>query len=457
MGEASLLLVDDDREFCADLQAGLGGRFEIAVAHDGPAALQMLEQVQPEVVLLDVDLGDGRMGGLEVLERIKAGDDAPPVIMLSGNQHLGTVVQAIKIGAFHYVGKPADLLELVNLIERALNSRRVGQHLQAQRDELGRLTGAFVAGDDRTFRLLEQVDHVAATDATVLITGDSGTGKEMIARRIHAGSPRRDKPLVGINCGAVPADIIESEIFGHVKGAFTGADRARVGKFELAGGGTLFLDEIGDSPLPFQIKLLRALGEKVFTRLGDNRDLAVTTRILAATSKDLERAISEGEFRAELFYRLNIYHIHLSPLRERRGDILPLARAFLAEAAPRFRRDVEGFSAVVEKTLLEARWEGNVRELRNFVERAVINCRGGMIGLGDMFSQGAGFADESAAFPEAKARMTREWETRYLAARLSETKGNVTRAAAASGMTRQGFQRKMRELGLRSGDFEDSV
>ncbi len=454
MSGPRLFLVDDDREYCADLEAVLGGKFSIFQAHSGDSALDMMDQVVPDVVLLDVDFGDESMSGLEILERIRARENPPPVIMLSGSRNLSTVVRAMKMGAFHYIAKPADLPEMINLLDQALASSQRGRQIQAQRDELGRLTGSFVAGDDHTFRLLEMVDKVAGAETTVLITGDSGTGKEMIARRIHARSARRAGPFVGINCGAVPADIIESEIFGHVKGAFTGADSLRVGKFELAAGGTLFLDEIGESPLAFQIKVLRVLGENVFNRLGDNQDLSVDTRVLAATSKDLEKAIAKGEFRAELFYRLNIYRIHLVPLRERRGDILPLARHFLAETLPRFRRQIEGFSPAVETRMVEEHWPGNVRELRNFVERSVINCRGGMIGLGDMFGQGGGFTAGPARFNEAKDLMTREWETRFVTERLTETTGNVTRAAELSGMSRQGFQRKMRELGLRSRDFQ---
>jgi two-component system response regulator AtoC len=454
MAGPRLFLIDDDREDCADVEAVLGGKYTIFQAHSGDSALEMLDKVGPDVILLDVDFGKGSMSGLEILERVRARENPPPVIMLSGSQSLSTVVRAMKMGAFHYIAKPADLPELINLLEQALASSQRVRQIQAQRDELGRLTGSFVAGDDHTFRLLETVDQVAETETTVLITGESGTGKEMVARRIHEGSPRRDGTFVGINCGAVPADIIESEIFGHVKGAFTGADSLRVGKFEMAAGGTLFLDEIGESPLPFQVKLLRVLGENVFARLGDNQDLSVDTRVLAATSKDLEKAIAKGEFRAELFYRLNIYRIHLVPLRERRGDILPLARHFLTETLPRFRREIEGFSPAVETRMVAEHWHGNVRELRNFVERAVINCKGGMIGLGDMFGQAGRFTAGSAQFSEAKDLMVREWETRFLTERLTETGGNVTQAAELSGMNRQGFQRKMRELGLRSSDFQ---
>jgi len=455
MASASIFLVDDDREFCSDLSAVLDGRFDLHLAHDGPDFLNRFENERTDLILLDVDFGSGQMSGLEILERVRALGGAPPVIMLSGNHQLSTVVGATKMGAFHYAAKPVDLPELLNLIDQALAASHRGRQIQAQKDELGRLTGEFVAGDDRTFRMLEQVDKVAATSATVLITGESGTGKEMVARRLHQGSDRSEGTFVGINCGAVPADIIESEIFGHVKGAFTGADKLRIGKFEMAVGGTLFLDEVGECPLPFQVKLLRALGERVITRLGSNQDVAVDTRIIAATSRNLEEAVTQAAFREDLFYRLNLYRIHLAPLRERPGDVLPLARHFLVQAAAREGRPIEGFSPAVEKRMQQERWPGNVRELRNFVERAVINCSGGLVGLGDMFHDGSGQSAAQGPFAEAKDTMVRAWETQYVTARLAESGGNVTKAAELSGMSRQNFQRKIRDLQVDPADFQD--
>jgi len=455
MPGARIFLIDDDPTICDDLSLILQGRFNVQVAADGPSALARLEEVAPDVVLLDVDFGAGRMTGLEVLEKIRTLDDPPPVIMLSGSQDLEVVVQAIKMGAFHYAAKPADLPQLLNLMDKALRTRLTDRAIRAHRDEVGRLTGAFVAGDDQTYKLLQQVELVAATDATVLITGESGTGKEMVARRIHEQSPFAKGPFVGVNCGAVPETMIESEIFGHAKGAFTGADSLRIGKVELAAGGSLFLDEIGDGPQAFQVKLLRVLGEHVFQRLGENSDLEVQTRIMAATSKDLEQAMTRGEFRPELFYRLNIYRIHLSPLKERPGDILPLARTFLTAAASRFRRDIHGFSPVVEKWLLEHPWPGNVRQLSNEVERAVIRCQGQIIGAGHMFAGDTGAAQSNETYNEAKERVTRAWQTKFVAARLQDTGGNVSEAAERSGMPRQSFQRLLRELGLDPEDFKN--
>ena len=449
-----LLLIDDDREFCGDRALVLGSRFSVAVCHEGQEALDQLGAERPDVVLLDVNFGQDRMSGLEILENIRAGEDPPPVIMLSGDNNLDTVVQAIKLGAFHYVPKSADLPQLLNLIDQALASQRSRMTIQAQRDEVNRLTGSFIAGDDRTLQVLDRVNQVATTDATVLITGESGTGKEMVARRIHECSGL-DGPFVGINCAAVPADIIESEIFGHARGAFTGADTLRIGKFELAGGGTLFLDEIGESPVAFQVKLLRVLSERIYSRLGENKDLKVNTRVLAATSKDLARAMDRGEFRGDLYYRLNNYRIHLAPLRERPGDILPLARVFLAEAASRFRKNIEGFSPAVEKQMLAHPWPGNVRQLRNEVERAVISCTGSVISLGNIFSLEAPFESGHLPYAQAKEQFFLEWQRGYVCERLRETGGNVSAAAENSGMIRQSFQRLMRALGVDPEEFRD--
>mgnify|MGYP002641883783 CR=1 FL=1 len=453
-----LFIIDDEPDYCSDLALLLSSRFEVSMAHDGGGALEHFQKNMPDIILLDVNLGEGNMSGLEILEHIRAMGSAPPVIMLSGNQDLETVIQAIKVGAFHYVSKPADFPQLMNLIEKALSSRANSLAIKAHRDDVERLTGSFIAGDESTLRMLEQIDNVARTDATVLITGESGSGKEMVARRLHDHSLVQDGPFVGINCGAVPADIIESEMFGHVRGAFTGADRLRMGKFEMANGGTLFLDEIGDSPLPLQIKLLRVLGERTFMRLGENESITVNTRIAAATSKDLEQAIITGEFRSELYYRLNIYRIHLLPLRERVGDILPLAEAFLKEAASRFRKEIQGFSPPVLQQLQRHSWPGNVRQLRNEIERAVLMCSGPLISLGDIFQSGIGNHSvvEHEFYEDAKNRFTRQWQLDYFRDRLNEASGNVSEAAKLSGMPRPSFQRIMKSLELDPDDFKKS-
>lgn len=452
MSGPSLLLIDDDREYCGDLNLVLGQQYAVKFCHDGEDALKILQDQRPDIVLLDVEFGAEQMQGLEILENIKALESAPPVIMLSGSRSLDVVVEAIKRGAFHYAPKSGDLPQLLNLMEQALQGQRSRLTIQAQRDEVNRLTGAFIAGDERTMRVLDRVDQVAPTQASVLITGESGTGKEMVARRIHDQSGL-DGPFVGINCAAVPAEIIESEIFGHARGAFTGADRQRIGKIELATGGTLFLDEIGESPVSFQVKLLRALGERVYYRLGENKTMLVQTRIMAATSKDLQKAMTTGVFREDLYYRLNNFRIHLAGLRDRPGDILPLAQVFLAEAASLLGKDIHGFSPSAEKQMLKHPWPGNVRQLRNEVERAAISCSGPVIRLGEMFSLESAFETGPLLYEEAKGRFLDEWQLGYISERLRETEGNVSEAAKRSGISRQSFQRMMRKQGLKAEDF----
>lgn len=452
MSGPAVLIIDDDREYCGDIHLILGQHFSVTTCQDGGQALDLLQSDSPDIVLLDVEFGPDQLQGLEILERIRGLEDPPPVIMLSGSRNLDVVVQAIKLGAFHYAPKSADLPQLLNLMEQALGSKRSRLTIQAQRQEVERLTGSYVAGDDKTIKLLEQLEMVAPTEATVLITGESGTGKEMVARRIHDRSGL-EGPFVGINCAAFPAEMIESEIFGHGKGAFTGADRLRVGKIELAAGGTLFLDEIGESPLAFQVKLLRVLSERHFTRLGENKELEVRARVLAATSRNLEEAMRAGNFREDLYYRLNNFRVHLPALRERPGDILPLAAAFLQEAAGRLGKEIHGFSPAVEKRLLDHGWPGNVRHLRNEVERAVISCGSPVIGLGDMFNLEAAFEPGHLPYDQAKLRIVKEWQTRYVSDRLRESSGNVTVAAERSGMLRPAFQRLMRSLGIDPQEF----
>ncbi len=463
MAGPRLFLVDDDQDFCADLEAVLGSRYEIAMAHDGESALAAIGKIGPDVVLLDVEFTTSELTGVQILEYIRALENPPPVIMLSGSSRVATVVAAMKLGAFHYVMKPADPPELFNLIERALAAGRSKKQIIAQRGELGRLTGSLICGDESMFRVLDRTDTVAATTATVLITGESGTGKEMIARRIHDGSGVSGGPFVGINCSAFPADLIESEIFGHSANAFTGA-ASRLGKLELSAGGTFFMDEVGEAPLDLQVKLLRALGERVFCRLGENTERQVDCRIVAATSRNLEEAIADGDFRQELFYRLNIYRIELPPLRQRPGDVLVLARHFLDRFAAENGRLVSGFSPAVEQRIVSEPWRGNVRELRNFVERAVINCKSGLIGLGDMFGTEFGSTggmdagdcseSETLSLKEAADQAKQERERTYCGNRLREAGGNVSRAAELSGVLRQSFQRKLKELGLDSDDFK---
>jgi len=448
-----LTIIDDDRDLCADLEVVLSSLYQVSIANDGVSGLALLADVQPELVLLDVEFLDSDMGGLEILERIMGLDNKPTVVMLTGRKDVKTVVQAMKAGAFDYLDKPAEPAKLVNILSKALVSRYRLRQIQAHRDEVDRLAGPFIVGDPVMTRILDSVDKTAKTSVPVLITGESGTGKEMVARRIHSQSLVSSGPFVGLNCAAIPDTMVESEIFGHKKGAFTGADSMRVGKFELAAGGTIFLDEIGDSPDAFQMKLLRVIGEGVFARLGENVDRQVDARLVAATSKNLEQAIAENKFRPELYYRLNVMRIHLPPLRQRPGDIMPLAQHFLTQANLRFGRKIEGFSDLVEKQMLAANWDGNIRQLRNIVERAVLHASGRILGLGDLFFQDAFQGAVCEPYHAAKDRVLSGWQPVYLAQRMRESSGNVTKAAESAGIPRPSFQKMLGKSGIKPEDF----
>ncbi len=453
MTRRSILLVDDDPRFLADMGRFLGAEHALTTEADGDAALSRLGSETPDVVLLDLDLGS-RTSGFDVLDRLRGRADAPPVIVLTGDRDVRSAVRAMKQGAFHYVCKPPDLGELMNLIDLACERRDLMHRVEALQSEIVRLSGGFVAADATMRDIVARIDRVGPTTATVLITGECGTGKEMVARLLHAHGRRRDEPFVGVNCAAVPAELIESEMFGHERGSFTGADRTRAGKCELAGRGTLFLDEIGDATEMFQLKLLRVLEEKAFTRVGGDRELPLQARICAATSRDLAEAIDRGTFRPELFYRLNVYQIHVPPLRERAEDIPVLAAHFVERSAREFGLEAPVLSDDALVFLREQSWRGNVRELRNVIERGVLECSGDVIEPSDLVLSGTPGTEvfELGPYDEAKAAAMATFKRRYLAAQLRRTGGNVTEAARHSGIPRQSFGRMVREVGLHDHD-----
>lgn len=453
-----VLVIDDDVDFADDLALILSTRYRVDTVSSADEGLSVLRLTPPDIVLLDVDFGSG-MNGYQFLEKIPADETSPPVIMLTGDREVQSVVKAVKMGAFHYVCKPPEMDELVNLINRSLKEMASRRHVLALQSEVGRLTGfdEFICGDAQTMYLLNQVDRIAPTGATALITGECGTGKEMIARRIHAASERSKGPFLGMNCAAVPADLIESELFGHERGAFTGAHNRRAGKFELAAGGTIFLDEIGDSPDLMQVKLLRVLEERCFFRVGGESSIAADVRVVAATSRDLEEDVKSGKFRPELFYRLNVVRLHLLPLRDRPADVMPLALHFLVTASAQYGRGIVGMSASAQKMLIEHDWPGNVRELRNVMERAVISCRGMTILPSDLSLVSQGAANSVMQnYDEAKSRALYNFKMQYVSNQLRASGGNITLAAENSGMLRQAFQRMVRDLDLDLDDYRDA-
>lgn len=448
-----ILLVDDDLDFARDLAAVLASRYEVHVSDGGEEVFDVLAAQDPDVVLLDLDFGPSRrLYGLELLERILAADDPPGVVMLTGNSEHAATVAAVKAGAHDYLVKPPAPEEIFLRLDRAVTEVLTRRRLRAARGAAAAGEGA-VAVDPSTRRLFAEAGRVAATDTTVLITGESGTGKEVVARRIHDLSRRCDGPFIALNCGAVSPELVDSELFGHEAGSFTDARQRRRGRFELAQGGTLFLDEVAELPLPLQPKLLRALEQRTFERVGGEKTLQADVRLVAATNQDLTDRVDKGRFRRDLFYRLNVFRIVLPPLRERPLDILPLARRFLAEFAPLAAVPVTGFTPHAERSLMEHSWPGNVRELRNMIENAVIKARRPLLGIDVLRFDDEDWPLVLPPYPEWSAALALRNKCVYLRIQLERCEGNVTRAAEISGVKRQAFQKMMRDCGLRSEDF----
>src|SRR5215472_7874209 len=374
MPTSKLLIVDDDRLIRWSLrQKCEEWGYQAVEAESGEPGLKLAQQESPDLILLDVRMPD--LTGLEVLDQLKKNGDAPPVIMITADPQLDDVKAALKLGAYDFIGKPLDFDELQITIRNALEATHLRTQVNSLRGEVRRGVGySSVVGTSRKMvELMNFVRKVAASEATtILIQGESGTGKDLIAKSIHYESHRQDKPFVAINCSAIPETLMEAELFGHEKGAFTDAKQMKKGLFEVADGGTLFLDEIGElSPL-LQAKLLRVLEDQVIRRVGGVRDMQVDVRVIAASNRDLERAVREGHFRQDLYYRLAIIAIFIPPLRERTADILPLVDFFIDWYNRKFKKSVRGITPETRRLLLAHTWPGNVRELKNSIERAMI-------------------------------------------------------------------------------------
>src|SRR5215471_7356910 len=374
MPSEKILIVDDERLVRWSLrQKCEEWGYHVVEAEAGEPGLKVAQHESPDLVLLDVRMPD--MSGLEVLDQLKKNGDARAVIMITADPQLDDVKAALKLGAYDFVGKPLDFDELRIAIKNALEASRLRSEVQTLRGEIKRRAGyhEIVGNSPKMTELLGFVHKVAASEATtILVQGESGTGKDLIAKAIHYQSRRQEKPFVAINCSAIPETLMEAELFGHERGAFTDAKTMKKGLFEMADGGTLFLDEIGElSPL-LQAKLLRVLEDQVIRRVGGVRDMQVDVRVIAASNRDLERAVRESQFRQDLYYRLAIISIFLPPLRERKEDILPLVEFFISRYNRKFRKNVTGITDETRKLMLKYDWPGNVRELKNAVERAMI-------------------------------------------------------------------------------------
>jgi len=447
----TLLLVDDDVAHRTMLKANLAADgYRILEADDGDQVVPILEREGADLVLLDLQMA--RLGGLETLRAMKQAGAFVPVVILTAFSSVDSAVAAMKEGAYDYITKPVDIEELRLLLDRALNLERLQEENLLLRERLHESFnfGSIIGKSAPMRELFATLALVSRSDATVLIQGESGTGKELVANVIHENSPRRGRPFVAVNCAALHENLLESELFGHEKGAFTGATGQHKGRFEQADGGTLFLDEIGDMSLVTQAKILRVLQEGTFERVGGSRTIATDVRTISASHRDLEKLVAEGLFRQDLFFRLNVVTVALPPLRERREDIPLLARHFLQALAQRNRKAIQGFHPSAMAQLVNYDWPGNVRELENVVERAVVLCLGEQVTPADLPPQLAGRGEVAASVESlaAAGATLRDMEREMIRATLRETGGNRTRAAQILGIARQTLQNKMKEYDL---------
>jgi len=445
-----ILIADDEKNMRWVLGQALSKEgFEIVEAADGKEALASVSEQEPDVMVLDCRMPGP--DGMEVLRRLRAKGATFPIIMLTAFGNVQQAVEAVKAGATEYLSKPFDLEELKLAIDKSLHYRDLAVEVERLREELDREydVEGIVASDPGMLEMLETVRKVAATTATVMIYGESGTGKELIARAIHNLSERATKPFISISAGALPETLLESELFGYEKGAFTGAVTAKPGRFEMANGGTLFLDEIGDISAATQVKLLRVLQERVFERLGGTRSIEVDVRVVAATNQDLQQLIVDGGFREDLFYRLNVVPITLPPLRQRPTDVPLLVAHFLEKS----NAGTKSISADAMQALATYQWPGNVRELENTIERIVILSHGDEIGVSDLPAEvRAGVsaierAPSRFVLPEDGVELE-EVELDLVRQALDRTGSNVPKAAKLLGLTAKTMEARMQRLGL---------
>ena len=444
---AHILLVDDDVSLLKLLGMRLESRgYRVTTAESGREALKRLDVARPDLVLSDLRMDE--MDGLALFQELQRRMPGLPVILLTAHGSIPDAVSATRQGVFGFLTKPVDRDELFSAIDDALAQRSTSG---SEGNEHWR--EAIITRSPEMERVLEQARMVAASDVSVLITGASGSGKELLAGAIHKASPRADKPFVAINCGALPEQLLESELFGHARGAFTGAVSEHRGLFQAADGGTLFLDEIGDMPLTLQVKLLRALQERHIRPLGSTTSVPVDVRIISATHRDLDRAMREGEFREDLYYRLNVVNLRLPPLKERAEDVPLLAKHLVAQAAARHKPFVKGFSPEALNLLAASAWPGNVRQLVNVVEQCVALTTSPMIPEG-LVAQALAVEDNALpTFNDARAGFERS----YLVKVLKITEGNVTQAARIAGRNRTDFYKLLARHQLEPGAFKPSA
>ncbi|MBW2305696.1 MAG: sigma-54-dependent Fis family transcriptional regulator [Deltaproteobacteria bacterium] len=450
MDRKPILVADDEESIRLMLRANLESEgYQVEEAVNGKEAVEAVKASWFNAVLLDIRMPD--MGGIEALKSIHADHPTIPVIMMTAYGSIPQAVECLQIGASDYLTKPLDIEELLVKLERVLQVRKLQEENLLQKERLGELFDlSHIIGKSPAFlKVLETVQLVAPTDATVLILGETGTGKEIIANLIHEGSKRAKGPFVKVNCAALTETLLESELFGHEKGSFTGAHQRREGRFQMASKGSIFLDEIGDMSLATQAKVLRVLQGGEFEPVGSSQTIKVDVRVIAATNRDLQKEAESGNFRQDLFYRLNVVPLQIPPLRDRKEDIPLLAEYFLNKYSSKNRKkDIMGFEPKALDILIRHHWPGNVRELENAVERAVIMCRSALISPRDLpqVLQESGGEETPAIFPEDTS--LKEMEKQWILQTLEKAEGNRTRAAEILGITRRTLQMKLSEYGI---------
>lgn len=449
-----VLVIDDE----VDMLSGFRKILEVQgykpiTTSSGQEAMRLLKQEEFDIVLTDLLMPD--LDGMQILETIRSNSPGTPVIIFSAYGTVDRAVTAMRAGAFDFLEKPFDTEHINIVLEKAIRQRSL---YQERNNLIKQLEDKFkfdnIVGKSMEMKkVFEMIEHVASSDANILITGESGTGKELIARSIHAHSERRTKPFVPVNCGAFPENLFEAELFGYEKGSFTGASKKKIGLLEYADGGTFFMDEVCELQPALQAKLLRTLQDRQLRHIGGNELIHVDVRLISATNQNLKKALSEGRLREDLYYRLNVINIQLPPLRERKGDIRLLAEHFLKKSAGNKENFLEGFSGEAMSAMENYSWPGNVRELENAVERAVALARGEKINISELPPElnskpGPAVSFEESKFGDVKREMIDDLEKKYLSFLLKKHKGNVTKMAVEAGMTRRNIHRLLKQHGF---------